>query len=219
MAQIVLLRHGQASFGAADYDELSDLGRQQASLAGEVLARRGLRAPRLVSGGLRRQRDTAALAAAAMGVDEDVAIDGRFDEYDHVGMVVAAQDPAGGPAAPPTDARAFQLILDRALADWVTADAEDGWRSFAGGAVAAVEQLASSLGSGRDAVVATSGGVIAAICARLLGAAPETVVALNRVTVNASFTTLIAGRQGLNLLSFNDHAHLTGDAAHMRTYR
>ncbi len=53
---VLLVRHGQASFGADDYDVLSDLGRRQAEVAGEELRRRGLHAPLLVSGGLRRQR-------------------------------------------------------------------------------------------------------------------------------------------------------------------
>ncbi|MGD9530989.1 MAG: histidine phosphatase family protein, partial [Pseudonocardia sp.] len=66
MPIVALVRHGQASFGAADYDELSPLGRRQAQVVGEELARRGLREPLLVRGTLRRQRDTlSALAGAA----------------------------------------------------------------------------------------------------------------------------------------------------------
>ena len=40
MPTVLLVRHGQASFGAADYDVLSDLGRRQAQAAGRELARR-----------------------------------------------------------------------------------------------------------------------------------------------------------------------------------
>ena len=58
---VLLVRHGQASFGADDYDVLSDLGREQAQLAAGEVARRGLRDPVLVCGSLRRQRDTALL--------------------------------------------------------------------------------------------------------------------------------------------------------------
>ena len=63
MPLICLVRHGQASFGAEDYDVLSDLGREQARSLGEELRRRDLRDPLVVSGTLRRQRDTAALLA------------------------------------------------------------------------------------------------------------------------------------------------------------
>lgn len=216
MPTITLLRHGQASFGAADYDALSDLGREQAAVAGAELARRALRDPLVVCGTLSRQRDTATEAMSAMGLDGEPVVDGRWDEYDHVGLVGAYAAAAGDEA--PTDTRSFQAVLDTALAEWIGADDEGGWRAFAGGAVAALEDLAGGLG-GRDAVVSTSGGIIAAIGAHLLGGDARTVVALNRVVVNAALTTLLVGRTGLTLVSFNDHAHLLGDRVAMRTYR
>lgn len=216
MPTITLLRHGQASFGAADYDALSDLGREQAVVAGGELVRRALREPLVVCGTLSRQRDTATIAMAAMGLPGEPVVDGRWDEYDHVGLVSARAAAAGAEA--PTDTRSFQAVLDTALADWIDADAEDGWRGFADGAVAALEDLAAGL-EGRDAVVSTSGGVIAAIGAHLLGAGARTVIALNRVVVNAALTTLLVGGTGVTLASFNDHAHLLGDRVAMRTYR
>lgn len=217
MPAIVLLRHGQASFGAADYDQLSDVGRVQAAVAGEALAARGLRDPVLCSGSLSRQLDTATIAGQRMGVTADPTVDPRFNEYDHIGLVL--QDLPDDSAPVLGDTVAFQAHLDVALTRWVEADAPDGWRAFAGGAVQAVSELAASLPAGRDAVVATSGGVIAAIGAHLLGAGAATVVALNRITVNASLTTLLAGRGGLSLLTFNEHNHFAGDASHLRTYR
>jgi hypothetical protein len=39
------------------------------------------------------------------------------------------------------------------------------------------------------------------------------------MTVNASITTVLSGASGLNVLSYNDHAHLAGDRGGMRTYR
>ena len=44
-------------------------------------------------------------------------------------------------------------------------------------------------------------------------------VALNRVVVNASVTTLVVGGSGTSLLTFNDHAHFTGDGRRLLTYR
>jgi len=37
MSSIYLVRHGQASFGSANYDELSDRGRRQSRILGEYL--------------------------------------------------------------------------------------------------------------------------------------------------------------------------------------
>jgi hypothetical protein len=66
--------------------------------------------------------------------------------------------------------------------------------------------------------VFTSGGVIATVGAALLGLGAEGFVALNRVTVNTGITKVVRGRSGTSLLSFNEHAHLTGVPG-MLTYR
>jgi hypothetical protein len=60
-------------------------------------------------------------------------------------------------------------------------------------------------------VVATSAGVTAVLVARLLGADPQGVIALNRSSINASITTVVAGSRGLSVVSFNDHAHFLAD--------
>ena len=59
MPTILLVRHGQGSFGTADYDVLSERGGMQAAAVHAALRERGVTADRLVSGSLRRQRDTA----------------------------------------------------------------------------------------------------------------------------------------------------------------
>ena len=67
-----------------------------------------------------------------------------------------------------------------------------------------------------DGLVCTSGGAIAAVCAALFRAPPESFVAFNRVTVNTGVTKLVRGRGGTTLVSFNEHAHL---APALVTYR
>lgn len=207
MPVVLLVRHGQASFGAEDYDVLSEVGRRQAEVVGGELARRGLRDPLLVCGGLRRQRDTAALLGLG-----DPLVDARWDEYDSGDLL--ARYP--GPEGPQTDAgsRGLQVRLDVALTGWL-ADPAGGWDAFQDGAVQALEQVARA---GRDTVVVTSGGVVAAVTARLLRAGGGTVVALNRVTANGALTKVVAGRSGVSLVAFNDHAHFEADRT-LLTYR
>ena len=215
MPLIALVRHGQASFGAADYDALSDLGRRQSGIVGAELGRRQLRDPELATGRLRRQRDTADLLAEAAGCARRPRVDGRWDEYDHLGLVRRYVEPERVEPAV-RDSRAFQLLLDEALAAW---SSDGGWAAFAGNAAAALRDLAAALPSGRDAIVVTSGGVLAAVAASLLGAPPATAIALNRVAVNGAISTVVVGAQGAHLLSFNDHAHFTGPHRALLTYR
>jgi len=207
MPVIALLRHGQASFGTDDYDRLSDVGRRQAAVAGDELGRRGLRAPIVMSGSLLRQRDTASIAAASLGTTPS-RIDERFDEFDAHAAVEAHLGRPG--ATDGMDSREFQTHLDAAMADWI-ARSDPRWRAFVDGALAGLEELASSLPSGTDAVVATSAGVTAAISGALLGADATGVISMNRVSVNASITTVVSGSRGLSLVTFNDHGHMLVD--------
>jgi len=218
MPLIALVRHGQASFGAADYDELSAVGRRQAEIVGTELARRELRDPEIVSGSLRRQRHTAHLLMAAAGVSRPARVDERWNEYDHFGLVRRYLGPDRAAAAA-GDSRAFQGLLDDALTAW-SSDADDpGWADFTGNAAAALRELAARLPAGRDAIVVTSGGVLAVLVADLLGAPAASAVSLNRVAVNAAVTTVVVGRSGTNLVSFNDHAHFTGPHRPLLTNR
>lgn len=213
MSAVYLVRHGQASFGAADYDVLSPVGERQAKLVGAELAERGVRPVAVWSGTLLRQRTTAGIAVAAAGLPLECATDARWNEYDHLGLVGAMIDPL------PTDPRDFQGALDRALHRWATEGASAGtagaYADFAAAAGAALADAAR----GGTALVFTSGGVIAAICAGLLGLGPSGLVALNRVVVNAAITKVVIGRSGASLVSFNEHGHFEGAHRDLLTYR
>jgi len=65
--------------------------------------------------------------------------------------------------------------------------------------------------------VSTSGRVISALSARLLGLPDSAMVAFNHVVVNAAITKVVSGRRGVSLVSFNEHGHLEPD--HLVTYR
>lgn len=215
MPAVLLVRHGQASFGAEDYDVLSEVGREQSAHVGAELGRRRLRSPAVACGSLRRQRDTAAIACEAAALAVDICPDPRWDEYDHHTLIKRYVPPD---SAHDGTSKGLQALLDLALAEWV-ADASGDWAAFAGRARAALDDLVDGLPSGRDAIVFTSGGVIAALCGGLLDLGPGGFVALNRVTANGAITKVVVGSGGTSLVSFNDHAHFEGDARRLLTYR
>jgi len=224
---VVLVRHAQGTFGGVDYDVLTELGRRQVDAVANALARRGLRIERVVSGSLRRQLDTAAPIAAAAG--RQVEVDARWNEYETAGILEAHSSSGAReerrPAddAPPISSREFQRLLDAALAAWIAASGTSGaperWPAFAGRVEAALRAVSADLTSGGAAIVVTSGGPIATVCSRLLELEPQAMVPFNRVTLNTGMTTVSIGRGGLTLVSFNEHQHLTGSAAALRTYR
>jgi broad specificity phosphatase PhoE len=217
MTAVYLLRHGQASFGAADYDTLSPVGKQQAVVLGEELRRREVDVHAVWSGTLRRQLGTAAVCLEAAGLTLPVTEDARWNEYDHIGLV-----PAGQPA--PEQSRDFQRMLDEAIESWITGGHAAGstgtWLEFAGATKGALERVLAGLPKGRSALVFTSAGVISAICAALLSAPqPATFIALNRTMPNGAITKLVSGRSGVSLVSVNEHGHFEGPHRGLLTYR
>ena len=68
MGTLFLVRHGQASFGADDYDQLSALGQQQSVRLGEYFKSKGVTFSAAMSGTLKRQTQTLAGICQGMGV-------------------------------------------------------------------------------------------------------------------------------------------------------
>ena len=86
MPTVLLVRHGQASFGAADYDVLSETGRRRAEIAAASLAERGevdlggaVDDPGVVHAGTRR-RDDGAVVSAGGRVLSPTAVGGTLAE-------------------------------------------------------------------------------------------------------------------------------------------
>jgi broad specificity phosphatase PhoE len=206
---ILLVRHGQASFGSADYDVLSPLGEQQARCLGAALAGRGVRPASVVSGSMRRQRESAVALAGKAGWPLSPSTDAGWNEFEHLGLAAAH---GAGQAAP--DRQAYQGRLEAGMRRWSDpGDAFTGpgesFADFTARTESALRTVASAQPRGATTLVTTSGGVIGWIAATLLGAGVEQWIRLNRVCVNTGVTTLVTGRQGISLVSFNDHSHLS----------
>ncbi|HEX3930238.1 MAG TPA: histidine phosphatase family protein [Nocardioides sp.] len=211
MALVLLVRHGQASFGAEDYDVLSETGVEQSRRLGAALAVQGLTPGALVHGAMRRQRDTAAALAEGAGWALRPELDRGWDEFDHVAVV------SRGLAADAdlTDRRTFQRVFERATARWSDgahdADYDEPWPAFLG---RVREVLGRALDREAVTVAVTSGGPIAAACAQLVDQDAATDVlprlwsSFNTVLANASVTRVVQGSTGRRLLSFNEHSHL-----------
>lgn len=228
MGVVLLVRHGQASFGADDYDVLSETGWEQSRLLGRYLAERGVTPDVVLRGDMRRHRETAEgmlQGAGADGVGWSAAIeaDPGWNEFDHLGVVAAYPDLPDGEL----DRRGFQAVFEKATARWTSGEHDDdypesftGFRTRVGGALTRACERA---GSGATVVVISSGGPVAACCGSLVApeaTGPDAVWQLwgrfNTVVVNTSVTRVVVGSTGARLLTFNEHPHL--EREHL-TYR
>jgi broad specificity phosphatase PhoE len=232
MSVIYLVRHGQASFGTDNYDQLSATGREQVQLLGAYFADLGEPIDRIYSGALHRQRATAQLIAEQLAAAAPpLSIEPAFDEYDSEAILHAFADSltadqlheAGWPGLR-TDRRRFQFFLERAARAWVEAQIEAAnmipWKGFHARIIAAVENIMRTEGRSKTLLVSTSGGVIGTIVAHVLGLANHIGIELNWAVHNASITRLIYNADKVSLSMFNALPHLDrGERRALITYR
>ncbi|RYB90957.1 hypothetical protein EUA93_18645 [Nocardioides oleivorans] len=222
MSRILLVRHGQASFGADDYDNLSELGHSQSRILGAALAARGVAADLVVAGQMKRHDQTARGVLEGAGWRADVGVDAGWNEFDHLQVL-------GVHSAPSTvegedEKAAFQRWFEEATRRWTSgadeASYDESFAAFGARVDASLARLVEALPRSGTAVVLTSGGAIAWTAATLLaddpGVRSELWLRLNPVSVNSGVTTLVRGRRGTTLVAFNAHDHLSPD---LITYR
>ncbi|CAE6908940.1 hypothetical protein R75471_03452 [Paraburkholderia domus] len=212
MAELYLIRHGQASFGAENYDELSPSGRTQSSWLGEYFAQARLRFDRVVIGTMQRHRQTADAVLAAMGGPQaEITQDAGLNEYDFQALFAALGE-AGMPLAlsAASSKKDFYKGLRHVLQLWaddrLPGRVPETWQQFQ----ARVQRARSEIqraGGGRVLVV-SSGGPIAVTAQQVLQTPDATAIALNMQIRNSSVCQYVFNDGAMSLVSFNSVPHL-----------
>lgn len=229
MGAIHLIRHGQASFGKANYDKLSDLGMVQSAHAGKYFARTGVRFHRVAAGEMLRHQETMEHCLQAMLTENATPegqfnrvppiITGAFNEFDHEEVVARFRPEfadktvlASYLAQQTRPAAAFQLIFDQAMRRWLSGqheqDYKESWQQFRDRCLTGFNALLEHCAAGEHVAVFTSGGPISVITQHLLGVPDEHVLKLNYAMINASITKVFYNGERVSLSSFNSYSHL-----------
>ena len=215
MGTLYLVRHGQASFGAEDYDRLSDLGRQQSRRLGEYFARKGLRFDAVISGTLRRHLETLdgiRLGLGDLATDMDVALPWPgINEYDSAAVIAAVHPPPlQKPTSPESYRQHFRLLRD-GLAQWMAGAVQPrgmpSYAEFVAGVIGALDQVRSQH-HGKNVLMVSSGGPISTAIGRVLGTPAETTIELNLRIRNSSVTEFAFTPKRHMLLTYNTLPHL-----------
>jgi len=230
MGTIYLVRHGQASFDSANYDNLSALGQLQAAQLGAWFKARKIRLHGFFSGSMNRHLQTAQAFASTYGVHQEPVQHAGLNEYDHEAILQALigqfddsnvfEKQVMNNADP---RKAFQQIFEKAIARWVSGehdeDYPESWAMFKtramaglGSVTAQAMQLKQGTGSA-NVVVFTSGGPITAIVQNLLQLPDANAFNMNWMITNCSVSKLLFGQRGVSLASFNEQAHFEGEIA------
>ena len=169
MTTILLARHGQASFGQQNYDQLSELGEVQAQMLGQHYATTQRRIDAIFSGSLVRQQDSArhfwdsyqSNVGQASDISNPSAIDmseassyvlPQFDEFNHKDVFIKSDPAFANQAAiaaeiAKADVPMMRLaeLFDNAMKRWHAGDNDsdyvESWSQFNERAKQALSQV------------------------------------------------------------------------------
>ena len=206
-----MIRHGQASFGSDDYDQLSDLGHKQGVRLGEYFGRKGIQFDGLIAGTLRRHKQT--LEAILQGMNragEPLSWDG-LNEYDAEAVIASVHpEKLEKPTSPEMYRHHFRLLRD-GLAQWMTGVTSPRgmptYPAFVAGVAGALDHVRANH-YGKHVLMVTSGGPIATAVGHVLGTTPETTIELNLRIRNSSITEFAFTPKRHMLVCYNAVPHL-----------
>ncbi|CAM8657759.1 phoE Broad specificity phosphatase PhoE and related phosphatases [Comamonadaceae bacterium] len=215
MGNLYLVRHGQASFGAADYDNLSELGHRQSVRLGEYFAGKGLQFDAVITGTLKRHAQTWAGIAQGAGLTHQPLEWPGLNEYDSEAVIKAIHTtPLEKPDTPEMYRHHFRLLRD-GLTQWmngvVSPQGMPSYNDFVRGVTSALEHVRKSHTG--NVLIVSSGGPISTAVGHVLGTTPETTIELNLRIRNSSVTELAYTPKRHMLVTYNTLPHLD-DAAH-----
>ena len=212
MGEIILVRHGQANTYAKteeDYDRLSDLGHEQARWLGDWFRAHDVSFDHVVSGTMRRHRET--VAGIGVAADEDA----RLNEIDYYRLSDDLNRATGEPL--PTN----ETIVDhmqKVFEAWHQAEIEgaEPYHAFED-RVAAL--LADAAQPGRRVLCVTSGGVIGMVMRHVLDLDIRKLSTVILPIWNSSVHHLRIRPDGPHLAGYNAIPHLDPpERAHARTH-
>jgi broad specificity phosphatase PhoE len=239
MGTLTLVRHGQASYGAADYDRLSERGIEQARALGRRWAEARFAPTALYCGPMKRQRDTAAIAceaALAAGHPLPAPVElGELAEYpafellarflprylkEHPELAAIASGVLTSADQHALMDRGFNLVIDAWCNDQLDCGDIETFGAFVARVQAGIARMTAAHADGGARVVAvTSGGPIGIALKLALALDAAATMRQWQLVRNASITELLWRTQSpeqLSLLSFNHVDHLPADTITFR---
>ena len=210
MGTLYLVRHGQASFGADDYDQLSPLGLQQSQRLGAYFAERNIQFEAALCGTLKRHTQTYAGIAAGAGMQLEPLAWPGLNEFDSEAVIAAIHPHPLERPTDPKDARQHFRLLRDGLAQWmagvVSPHGMPSYDQFVHGVTSALEHVRQNCSG--NVLLVSSGGPISTAVGHILGTPPETSITLNLRIRNIAVTEFAFNPKRCELLTFNTLPHL-----------
>ena len=214
MPTLYLVRHGQASFGAADYDNLSDLGEAQALALGQYFKAKKIRFDAAYMGTLRRHAQTYAGIVQGMASDAKALLRPGLNEYDSDAVVKAIHPESLSTERTPENYRKHFRLLRDGLAAWMVGSVQPkgmlAYPDFVKGITDVLDEVRAEFGAREDVriLICSSGGPISTAVGHILGTSPQTTIELNLRIRNSSVTEFAFNPKRHMLVTYNTLPHL-----------
>jgi broad specificity phosphatase PhoE len=224
LSTIFMVRHGQASFGQKNYDQLSQRGREQARVLAEYMIRTGLSFDAVYAGDMVRQKDTAneilAVFRSHDGNLPALNILSEFNEYSSRDIIMAHIHDAVGEDPDLKadlkniydDKQAFQRVFEKIMMRWISGEADKPgvvrWQDFCGRVRSGLRRVMEDNGRKKKILICTSGGPISAAVQTALDLSDEKALRIAWHVVNTAMTSFVYNGESMALTSFNNASHL-----------
>ncbi len=210
MGNLYLVRHGQASFGAADYDRLSELGHRQSVRLGAYFREKGLQFDAVLTGTLRRHVQTWNGIREGAGLEMESLAWPGLNEFDGDALIATVNPhPMQRPDSLDMAKQHFRLLRD-GLTQWmngvVSPKGMSSYPDFVHGVTSALDHVRRHHTG--NVLIVSSGGPIATAVGHILGTTPETTIGLNLRIRNSAITEFAFTPKHHTLVTFNTLPHL-----------
>jgi broad specificity phosphatase PhoE len=215
MANLILIRHAQASLLSQNYDQLSETGLYQSTLLGKYFADISLSTNRIIRGSLKRHQQTADGICESLSKPSDIEVDDRWNEFDFKTLIKAyLATYHDQPLAydNKTDPKIFFSILKKAIKAWseglIDNENMESWQHFHQRINNALEDICTVSEKTDTILVVSSGGAISMALKQVLQIDADKMIDLNFQIKNSSFSSMEIKKDRLVLSSFNQVPHL-----------
>jgi len=230
MSQLLLIRHAQASFLSADYDNLSEKGLQQSSILGHYLAEQDLQFDHAYVGTLRRQQQTyqkvkEAYLDRGLSFPEAIILP-ELNEYKGMDIMGSVREELAKHYPNfnkwfkemdenPTHKTKMKMVvtyLNMWATDTLAFDLPEGSRKyedFKNTAQLGLHKMMSGNEKGKSIAAFSSGGCIAAMLGKVVGTTDNgKSMGFNLVMRNTAINEVLFSGNRLSLKTFNTLPHL-----------
>jgi broad specificity phosphatase PhoE len=224
MSEILMIRHGQASFGEDNYDQLSPIGVQQSKIVARHLSVCGKTFDAVYCGTMQRQVKTAReLYEYCKGMKKtlpELFKADSFDEYDSLTVWEALipqmieDDPSITEDLKQvyTDKKSFQKLFEAVMNRWISGSFDrpeiPKWSDFKRRVGQGITEIMHQHGAKKQLIIFTSGGPISVTIQLALGITDQKAMEISWQIMNASITRFKYNARGIALAGFNDITHL-----------